>query len=338
LTDKLGDVLVRDGLITMEDLAHVLERQLTVGGRLGTNLIELGYLSEEELAGFLSRKLNIPFARPRDFDQIDPDAIGLISRELARKYNIIPLRKEKNTLHVAMLDPTDFEAINEIGFLTNCSIKTYIAAEARIQFALEKYYQVSRKLRYISILDEERKKLTEEKATEKKRPTQEELDSYLKTAKEDLLQTKEREEIIGILMKNIGLVLDRAIMFIVKKGVVSGWRACPAHTEKEVLKDLEIRLDQPSLFLDVVESKGPYSGPLIANQGNQILLKRIGDRFPKEVIAVPLTIKDQVVAILYGDNMKSRKGISEIDFIKKLAWSASIALEILLLRKKLMAI
>ncbi|MEK7279218.1 MAG: hypothetical protein AAB090_01040 [Nitrospirota bacterium] len=324
-------------MITAEELARGLERQIIVGGRIGTNLIELGYLTEEELAGSLSRKLNIPFARPKDFDQIGPDVIGLIPRELAAKYNIIPLRREKNILYIAMLDPTDLDAINEIGFLTNCAVKTSIAAEARIQFALEKHYQVGRQLRYISIIDEERKKLTEEKATEKKKPTPAELDSYLKTAKEDLIQTKEREEIIGILMKNIGLVLDRAIMFIVKKGVVSGWRAHPLHTEKEVLKDLEIRLDQPSIFLDVVESKGPYSGPLIANQGNQILLKRIGDRFPKEVIAVPLTIKDQVVAILYGDNIKSGKGISEIDFIKKLAWAASIALEILLLRKKITA-
>ncbi|MBI5746723.1 MAG: hypothetical protein HZA13_06960 [Nitrospirae bacterium] len=338
MTEKLGDLLVKEGLITEEELAHVLERQLTVGGRLGTNLIELGYLSEEELAGFLSRRLNIPFARPKDFDQIDPDALRLITRDLARKFNIIPLRKEKNTLHVAMLDPTDFDAINEIGFMTNCAIKTSIAAEARIQFALEKYYQVSRKLRYISILDEERKRLTEEDITEQKKLTPEELDTYLKTAKEDLLQTKEREEIIGILMKNIGLVLDRAIIFIVKKGVVSGWRAHPSHTEKETLEGLEIRLDQPSIFLDVIESKEPYSGPLIATQGNQILLKRIDDRFPKEVIAIPLTIKDQVVAILYGDNIKSGKGISEIDFIKKLAWAASIALEMLLLRKKLMTI
>jgi hypothetical protein len=337
LTERLGEFLVKDGMITAEELARGLERQIIVGGRIGTNLIELGYLTEEELAGSLSRKLNIPFARPKDFDQIGPDVIGLIPRELAAKYNIIPLRREKNILYIAMLDPTDLDAINEIGFLTNCAVKTSIAAEARIQFALEKHYQVGRQLRYISIIDEERKKLTEEKATEKKKPTQAELDSYLKTAKEDLIQTKEREEIIGILMKNIGLVLDRAIMFIVKKGVVSGWRAHPPHTEKEVLKDLEIRLDQPSIFLDVIESKGPYSGPLIANQGNQILLKRIGDRFPKEVIAVPLTIKDQVVAILYGDNIKSGKGISEIDFIKKLAWAASIALEILLLRKKITA-
>ncbi len=337
MTERLGEFLVKDGMITAEELARGLERQIIVGGRIGTNLIELGYLTEEELAGSLSRKLNIPFARPKDFDQIGPDVIGLIPRELAAKYNIIPLRREKNILYIAMLDPTDLDAINEIGFLTNCAVKTSIAAEARIQFALEKHYQVGRQLRYISIIDEERKKLTEEKATEKKKPTPAELDSYLKTAKEDLIQTKEREEIIGILMKNIGLVLDRAIMFIVKKGVVSGWRAHPLHTEKEVLKDLEIRLDQPSIFLDVVESKGPYSGPLIANQGNQILLKRIGDRFPKEVIAVPLTIKDQVVAILYGDNIKSGKGISEIDFIKKLAWAASIALEILLLRKKITA-
>ncbi|HLF86492.1 MAG TPA: hypothetical protein VI584_05365 [Nitrospiria bacterium] len=338
MTERLGEFLVKDGMITEEELAHGLERQLTVGGRIGTNLIELGYLSEEELAGSLSRKLNIPFARPKDFDQIDPEVIGLISRELAVKYNIIPLRKEKNILHITMLDPTDLDAINEIGFMTNCVIKTSIAAEARIQFALEKYYQVGRQLRYISIIDEERKKLTAEKSTEKKRPAPEELDTYLKTAKEDLLQAKEREEIIAILMKNAGLVLDRSIIFIVKKGVVSGWRAYPPHTEKEVLKDLEIRLDQPSIFLDVVESKGPYSGPLIANQGNQILLKRIGDRFPREVIAIPILIKDQVVAILYGDNIKSGKGISEIDFIKKLAWAASISLEILLIRKKLMAI
>lgn len=338
MAEKLGDLLVKEGLITGEELAHVLERQLTMGGRLGTNLIELGYLSEEELAGFLSKKLNIPFARPKDFDQIDQEVMRLIPGNLAKKYNIIPLRKERNTIHIAMIDPTDLEAIMEIGFLTNCVVKTYIAAEARIQFALEKYYQVARKLRYISLLDEERKKLVEDEIIEQKRLKPEELDSCLKIAKDDLLQAKEREEIVGILMKNIGLVLDRSMIFIVKKGVVSGWKAHPPHLEKEILDGLEIRLDQPSIFLDVIERKDLYTGPLIATQGNQAFLKRIGEELPKEVIAIPLAIKDQVAAILYGDNIKSGRGIQEIDFIKKLVWAASLALEILLLRKKLMTI
>ena len=322
-------------MISGEELAQVLERQLTVGGRLGTNLIELGFLSEEELAGFLSRRFSIPFARPRDFDQIDPEVIKLVPSELAKRFNIIPLRREKNRLDIAMLDPTDFNAINEIGFLTNCSIKTYIAAEARIQFALERYYHISRKLRYISILEEERKKLTKEDTAEKKKLSPEELESYLKAAKEDLIQTKEREEILGILLRNVGLVLDRSIIFTVKRGVVSGWKAQPPQLEKDLLEGLEIKLDQPSIFLNVIESREPYTGPLVATQGNQILLKRMGNHFPREVIAVPLSIKDQVVAVLYGDNIGSGRVISEINFIKKLTWAAALALEILLLRKKL---
>jgi hypothetical protein len=101
---KLGEALAKESHITPEQLKLALERQVIFGGRIGTNIVELGILAEKELVAFLSRFFKIPAADPALVASVDPEVIACISRELADKYKVVPFRKDRNRLHVAMLD------------------------------------------------------------------------------------------------------------------------------------------------------------------------------------------------------------------------------------------
>ncbi|MGC2424793.1 MAG: hypothetical protein WA666_10645, partial [Nitrospirota bacterium] len=152
---KLGEAMVKEGLITNDTLARSLERQIIFGGRLGTNLIEMGAISEENLARFLGKVLGVPYAEPAQFEEVPQDALDAVKAELAEKYTIFPLKKERSRLHLAMKDPNDIALVDELRFVLGTEIKGYIASEIRILYALEKHYGVKRDLRYVSILEEE---------------------------------------------------------------------------------------------------------------------------------------------------------------------------------------
>lgn len=148
---RLGEEMVKDGLITSEVLARALERQIIFGGRLGTNLVEMGAITEEGLAKFLSKTLRVSYAEPEKFEDVPQEVIDCIPAELAQKYTIFPIIKERGRLHLAMKDPNDMMALDELRFIVGLDIRPYIASEMRIVFALEKYYGIKRDLRYVSV-------------------------------------------------------------------------------------------------------------------------------------------------------------------------------------------
>src|SRR5512135_3056271 len=126
---KLGEMLVEAGLLTQEQLEATLKNQVIYGGRLGTNLIELGYLSEEDLARFLSKKLELPCAAKEQLMSITPDIIQLLPKEVADKYKVVPLGRDRKRLTLAMLDPADLSVVDAISFITGYYISPLIAPE-----------------------------------------------------------------------------------------------------------------------------------------------------------------------------------------------------------------
>lgn len=149
---RLGEALVETGQITKEQLAKALERQIIFGGRIGTNLVELGFLSEEALTKYLAQCHRIPYADASCLDQIDAETLAAITPEIAKRYVIIPFKKDRRRIHLATVDPLDFKVIDELRFITECEISPYIVSELRVLLAMEKYYQIDRSLRYVSVL------------------------------------------------------------------------------------------------------------------------------------------------------------------------------------------
>src|SRR3990170_5713380 len=113
-TGRFGEYLVQQGKLTAGQLAQALERQVIFGARLGTNLVELGFISDVELTRALSRHLGMAPAQPDVFDNVPAELTGLLPRELAGRPSALPFRQEGRTLCVAMADPSELAALDEL--------------------------------------------------------------------------------------------------------------------------------------------------------------------------------------------------------------------------------
>ncbi len=139
MSAKLGEILVRENLITSQQLRETLEYQRANGGRLGSNLVKLGHVSDDVVTAVLSRQYGVPSIN-LDLFQIEKDVIKLISEEVSLKYMVLPISKVGATLTMAMADPTNVFAMDDIKFMTGLNVEPVIASETSIQLAIAKYY------------------------------------------------------------------------------------------------------------------------------------------------------------------------------------------------------
>lgn len=137
---KLGNILVRDNLITEEQLEKALKEQEQHGGRLGTNLIKLGFIAEKDLISTLSKQHNVPGVDLNTVE-IDESVLKLIPSTIATKYELIPISRTGKMLTVAMVNPDDIFALEDIKFSTGFEVQPVIASEMAIRAALEKHYE-----------------------------------------------------------------------------------------------------------------------------------------------------------------------------------------------------
>ena len=137
--EKLGELLVQEDLISREQLETALAEQKISGGRLSVYLSKLGYLEESEMCDILSKQYGVPSINLSEFE-IDPDVIKIIPEDVVEKYRVIPISKADSSLIVAMADPSNILAMDDIKFLTGLNVEAVVATEESIQAAIEKYY------------------------------------------------------------------------------------------------------------------------------------------------------------------------------------------------------
>jgi type IV pilus assembly protein PilB len=136
---RIGELLLKEKRITPEQLQETLNYQRQNGGKLGLNLIKLGHVKDEEIMALLSRQYGVPSIALEQFD-IDPAIIKLVPAETAHKYQIVPLSRSGATLTVAITDPTNVFAMDDIKFMTGYNIEPVVASETAVAEALTKYY------------------------------------------------------------------------------------------------------------------------------------------------------------------------------------------------------
>lgn len=140
MSAKLGEILVRENLISSQQLRDALEYQRLNGGRLGSNLVKLGIISDDVVTTVLARQYGVPSIN-LELYQIEPETIALISHEASIKYSVLPVSKVGSTLTLAMADPTNVFAMDDIKFMTGLNVEPVIASETSIANAISKYYR-----------------------------------------------------------------------------------------------------------------------------------------------------------------------------------------------------
>jgi type IV pilus assembly protein PilB len=139
MSAKLGEVLLKEGLITPQQLKEALDYQRAHGGRLGSILVSLGIVQDEAITAVLSRQYGVPAVNLDLFD-VDPNAVRLLPEETARKYMVMPLARNGSTMTLAMVDPANVFAIDDIKFMTGLNIEQVVVSELSLERALARYY------------------------------------------------------------------------------------------------------------------------------------------------------------------------------------------------------
>ncbi len=173
MAGKLGEILLKGNLISPDQLKQALEHQKANGGRLGNTLVKLGFMSDEEVTAVLSHQYGVPSINLNYFE-VDPGVTKLIPMETALKFQVLPLSRVGSSLTLAMVDPTNVFAMDDIKFMTGFNIEPVVASETALADAIRKNYG--------SIEEQERKRELEE------------IVSFIDEAEQEMLELEAEDE------------------------------------------------------------------------------------------------------------------------------------------------
>jgi hypothetical protein len=326
---KLGEVLVKEGLITPQQLKLVLERQVQFGGRIGTNLLELRILGEEEFTKFLSRYFKVPAVTPDKIASISDEVLHTIKKELIEKYKVLPLEKHGKRIQIAVINPND-QKMDELSFITGFALVPLVISELRLFYELERRYGIRNERTYIRCID---------RFSDEIDPT-----FSVDTLKAALRDARDREEIVNLLLRAANKVATRVAIFNRLGERILLWK-----TRGIEVDNIEMTRGESSLFSEValggqqlagvdghpdMAQQHYYRGPLRDSPGNAAWIKVLGGASP-DVLLMPLNVGVNVVAFLYADNGNDEVLDASVAYLWQLATMGSIAFEILRLKERL---
>ncbi len=150
---KLGELLLKAKLINADQLAEALKQQKDSGIKLGESLVRLGFVSEDDITETLSAQFGVPSINLNHFE-IDPNVLKIVPADVARKYNILPVNKTGGTLTIAMADPSNVFALDDIKFMTSYNVEPVVASEMALARAIDKHYGASHALELKKVMEE----------------------------------------------------------------------------------------------------------------------------------------------------------------------------------------
>ncbi len=428
---KLGDWLLGKGKITEDQLARALGDQGFFGGRLGNSLIKLGFLDEDTLGEYLADVSHSRYAPPQRLESVPREVIAAVPARLAARYRIVPIAIQGRKLHLAMRDPKDLIALDEIAFLTGLTIEPYVATEYRIVRAIERYYGITLVAKTIPVsgdteairaprkaappeaappgpkaaemgldglpLDAEPSDTDEPfvsalaspppPAEADDEPVPASLDEWrqaqqevpeefpepaapakaggaraatgratrpvaappaplpeptapatLEAAATRLRAAETRDEVFDAILEFTVPRFRRAALFVVQQDRVLGWSGRGESLSPLRIRNVTVPLNKPSLFVFFRNGGDYFYGPVPDLPANARFYLDMATPPPSRVLLLPLKIKDRPAVILYADDGPDTGKAPDIQIYRRLLSKAALALEVLILRNKIMMI
>src|SRR5512136_2003532 len=202
---RLGEILIKESLITQDQLQKALDYQRANGGKLGSCLTKMGFITDDDITGVLSRQYGVPSINLKYYE-VDATVIKLIPQDTAVRYQIVPLSRVGSTLTIATVDPTNFFAMDDIKFMTGFNVEPVVASEASVIEALEKYYWTPHAI--------ELKKVYEEIAQVEKESFELNLEAGAEENEEVSIDELQRSSEEAPIIKLVNLILSESL----KKG------------------------------------------------------------------------------------------------------------------------
>ncbi len=355
---RLGELLLRDRLITNTQLEEALESQAGRGIKLGSALFELGYVEENALGRALSAKLGVPFVGRSELSSIPGEVIRDFSRSMAVKYNVMPFKLERKRLGLAMSDPNDFRALEDIAFMTGRVVQPYIAPDVHISDAQARYYRISGgESRYRMLVRGKPRRYsvhggkvdTREKLGLNGEGGEQEYEDYsslnavfadkpattpvLERFTGKLAQARTVDEVGNLLIEYVAQALGTGALFQLRGGAAVGWRGVSNGRMIDSSDMGGLILGESSVVCDVAASGRFSLGHLIDTSENRRILGLLGLSGDTPLFVLPLVLRDRTVAVLMvsAETCDPGGGMEEL---RGLANDAVQALAMLILRKR----
>ena len=369
---RLGELLLERGAIAMEELQTCLEECRRTGGRLGTQLLKFGFVEERALLEALSDQLSVPFVPRALLQRASPLVRGTLPPEVAHRLKVVPFEASHGRLHVAMINPRDPAALEEISGYSDLMVEPYVCTEAGIRAALGEQPPADedRQPRPTRPAESERDgwdrlwsdRPVAPEALLRLRPDDGSSDVWVLTSSypglapvvslegeavepeldadtfvDRLKEVSHRDEVASLLVRFACRLLPRVCLFAVHKDRVVGWTARGQSVVVDDIQSVQIPHDEPSIFTELRQASGPYMGTIPEGKANAALVNALGDPPPRQVAVVPVWVKDRPVAFLLGDDPGEDAVTVPLQELVDAANKAGVALEILILKKKIEA-
>lgn len=442
---KLGDWLVGKGKITEEQLARALQDQAFFNERLGTSLLKLGFIDENTLGEYLADVSRTRYCPPARLAKVPPDVVAAVPARIAAKYLVMPIAIEARKLHVAMCDPKDLLALDEIAFLTGLPIEPFVSTEFRIQQAIERYYNIRIGTKTIPVaaatpqpaarppartpaspataarkpqdeigldglpLDADPADLDQPFVTattapaflEAGEPIPPSLEAWraaqedagappppppspaasapraatrpvtpitvrqpagasapqsgastaaapaplseggpltLETIAQRLRESETRDDVFEAVLDYASSHFRKAALFVVQQDRVLGWSGRGEGLFPARIRNVIVPLNRPSLFVFFRSGGDYFYGPVPDLPANAKFYLDLGCPPPARVFLLPLSIMDRTAVILYADNGPEAGRPPHTQSFRRLLKKAALALEVLILRNKIMMV
>lgn len=375
IMQRLGEILIEKGVLSLTELHTALETCHRTGGRLGTQLLDFGYVEEAMLLDALSRQLRVPSVVKIKLLHSPLEVRKMLSPAIGRRLQAVPFDDTESGVKVAMTNPNDRAALDEISAKLQKNILPHVATETAVLAALGGtenddadwsssvepagikarrsgdvggwsrlwdppkfrstvlFRKAPRRGKRGPVLLASFPDLTEittREAASYEVPVDRENFSEL------LHRADHRDEIGSVLARFAATIYDRVCLFSVHKKTVTGWMARGRSVVLEDLQSFGVSVDSPSLFRDVGHSES-YVGAILENEDNRELVQALADPAPIEVVAVPVRVKDRVIAYVLCDDPGHPVAQDGIDDITLACRKAGVAFEALILRKKILS-
>jgi hypothetical protein len=378
MSELAGSLLLRHGVVKPEQIAQAHALRQRDGGSFGEALVRIGAINEEQLVEFYHKRLMIPRITDARLLQVSPKVLGLVPPDMAAEFRLVPIEVDnEGTITLAMSDPTNNHAVDEVSFFANRFVLRAVATESAVRRAIESHYGV----RFTSPRASDRPatqpapappkakpqpakpaaappRARTAKPVEPPKPTKEELDQQIvlltkikrseetplpmpvpppddfqpefvpdepipltrpKTQRRrerrdtlpgmtipipdpplaQLRAVQERDEIAREMLDYVGIMTRRSIFFVIKKQLLVPQDA-RGELDRNLVKQLAINIDAPSIFRDVIASRLPYRGPLPETAANRAFAQMIGG-VGSEVLLMPISVRERIIAVLFAD-------------------------------------
>jgi hypothetical protein len=313
---KIGEALVAKGVLTGTQLNTALQTQLMRGGHIGTTLVELGYIDEATLGQTLAEILGLSYAPAEMFDSIPRDVLDAVPREEVIRRQVVPIGIDDKCLHLATIERKN---LSNLSNLTGYKIVPYVAPELRILKAMEKYYGVPRRLRFVAPSGPSRKVSQFGRRAEVRsipvaslapRPPSPKVAEPVATpvAKKSLLEELSirmsrimtHAELGDILLDCAARGCERRILFAVTDDVAEVANSKNVELDAESLNGLRLPIDRNSIFALPAEDSY-YRGPVPSDFDRRSFYGKLALAVPREILVLPIHGEERLEAVLYGD-------------------------------------